>query len=74
MSIGIYFAAKGMTAEKYAEVHEQLAEIGQGHPQGRLFHAGFNAGDGPERRRTERRSDGEEGRDQSGEPALGDRP
>lgn len=46
MALGVYFAVQGMTAEKFAAVHEQLAAIGQANPPGRTFHAGFHAGDG----------------------------
>lgn len=46
MALGIYFAVKGMTAEKYATVHRQLEAVGQGNPRGRTFHAGFRAADG----------------------------
>lgn len=46
MTLGIYFAVGGMTAEKFATVHEQLAAIGQATPAGRTFHAGFDTGDG----------------------------
>jgi hypothetical protein len=42
MALGIYFAVQGMTAEKFAAVHEQLAAIGQANPPGRTFHAGFD--------------------------------
>jgi hypothetical protein len=46
MALGIYFAVGGMTAEKFAAVHEQLAAIGQADPPGRTLHAGFHVGDG----------------------------
>lgn len=46
MALGVYFAVNGMTAEKFADVHQQLAAIGQANPAGRTFHAGFNVGDG----------------------------
>jgi hypothetical protein len=46
MALGIYFAVQGMTAEKFAAVHEQLAAIGQANPPGRTFHAGFHVGNG----------------------------
>jgi hypothetical protein len=46
MALGMYFAVQGMTAEKFAAVHEQLSSIGQANPTGRTFHAGFNVGDG----------------------------
>jgi hypothetical protein len=40
MALGIYFPVKGMTAEKFAAVHEQLTAVGQADP------AGFHVGDG----------------------------
>lgn len=46
MALGVYFAVKGMTAEKFAAVHEQLAAIGQANPPGRSFHVGFHVGEG----------------------------
>jgi hypothetical protein len=46
MALGIYFAVQGMTAEKFAAVHEQLAAIGRANPPGRTFHAGFHVGNG----------------------------
>jgi len=46
MAIGIYFAVGGMSADKFAAVHQQLAAIGQDDPPGRTFHAGFDTGDG----------------------------
>ena len=46
MAIGIYFPVQGMTAEKFATVHERLEAIGQAMPQGRMFHAGFNVDGG----------------------------
>lgn len=46
MALGIYFAVQGMTAEKFAKVHEQLDAIGLAQPPGRTFHAGFHVGDG----------------------------
>jgi broad specificity phosphatase PhoE len=46
MALGVYFAVQGMTAEKFAAVHEQLAAIGQANPPGRTFHAGFHVGNG----------------------------
>jgi hypothetical protein len=46
MALGIYFPVKNMPAEKFAEVHRQLAAIGQDNPPGRTFHAGFHVGDG----------------------------
>ena len=46
MALGTYFAVEGMTAEKFAAVHEQLAAIGQANPPGRTFHAGFHVGNG----------------------------
>lgn len=45
MAVGIYFAVRGMTAEKFATVHAQLDAIGQANPPGRTFHAGFHVGD-----------------------------
>ncbi len=45
MALGAYFAVQGMTAEKFAAVHEQLAAIGQTNPAGRSFHAGFHVGE-----------------------------
>jgi hypothetical protein len=45
MALGIYFPVKNMPAEKFAEVHRQLASIGQDNPPGRTFHAGFHVGD-----------------------------
>jgi hypothetical protein len=46
MAIGIYFAVKGMSPDKFAEVHERLSAIGQADPPGRTFHAGFNVDGG----------------------------
>ena len=46
MALAIYFPVQGMTAEKFAAVHQQLAAIGQENPPGRTFHAGFHVGDG----------------------------
>jgi hypothetical protein len=46
MALGIYFAVQGMTAEKFAAVHEQLAAIDPANPPGRTFHAGFHVGNG----------------------------
>ncbi|HZJ04641.1 MAG TPA: hypothetical protein VFD59_04120 [Nocardioidaceae bacterium] len=46
MALGIYFAVRGMTSEKFATVHAQLKEVGQDNPPGRAFHAGFRVGDG----------------------------
>jgi hypothetical protein len=46
MALAIYFPVQGMTAEKFAAVHEQLAAVGQADPPGRTFHAGFHVGDG----------------------------
>ncbi len=46
MAFGIYFAVQGMSAEKFAAVHQQLDAIGQANPPGRTFHAGFHVGDG----------------------------
>lgn len=44
MALGVYFPVQGMTAEKFAQVHERLTAIGQANPAGRTFHAGFNVG------------------------------
>lgn len=46
MAYGIYFPVKNMTPEKFASVHEQLKAIGQEHPTGRTFHAGFHVDGG----------------------------
>lgn len=46
MALGVYFTVQGMTAAKYAQVHEQLDAVGQKHPPGRSFHAGYHVGDG----------------------------
>ncbi len=46
MALGVYFAVTGMTVEKFAAVHKQLAAIGLADPPGRTFHAGFRVGDG----------------------------
>ena len=45
MPIGVYFDVKGMTAETYAAIHDQLVAEGVGEPDGRVFHAGFSVGD-----------------------------
>lgn len=45
MAIGIYFAAQGMTPDKYDDVIQKLQDAGQGAPAGRTYHAAFK-GDG----------------------------
>ena len=42
MALAVYFAVKGMNAESYAAVHEDLDSIGQGSPKGRSYHCGFH--------------------------------
>lgn len=41
MAIGIYFAPKGMTTQKYGEVLKLLEAAGAGAPKGRLYHSCF---------------------------------
>jgi heme-degrading monooxygenase HmoA len=45
MAIGIYFPVEGMTPDKYQQVHARLSEAGQGNPEGRSSHTGFQVGD-----------------------------
>lgn len=45
MALGIYFPVKGMTPDRYAAVHRDLAAAGLEHPAGRTFHAGSRVGD-----------------------------
>jgi hypothetical protein len=46
MALGIYFAVKGMTPERYDRVIERLEAAGVGAPEGRSYHAAFAAGPG----------------------------
>ena len=45
MALSVYFAPKGMTAEKYDAVIERLAEAGAAAPEGRSYHCAFAAGE-----------------------------
>jgi hypothetical protein len=45
MAIGIYFPVEGMSPDKYQQVHARLDEVGQGSPEGRSSHTGFQVGD-----------------------------
>jgi hypothetical protein len=38
MALGLYFAHKGLTPEKYAEAVGQLEAAGAGAPEGRIHH------------------------------------
>jgi hypothetical protein len=38
MALGIYITASGFTPEKYDSTTEQLAQAGQGAPDGRRYH------------------------------------
>jgi hypothetical protein len=41
MAIGVYFALKGMSAEKYNDCVKRLKQAGAGHPTGRSYHSAF---------------------------------
>jgi hypothetical protein len=46
MALGIYFAPRGMSAEKYDDVIRALEEAGAGAPAGRAYHCAFDLGAG----------------------------